>query len=140
MVAETLVLTALVVAIGRLAGIWLGVDNPVDPRTPGGPTPSDLEAFTAIGAVIAGLVISAWRVELGSLLLFAGAIAFAIALPDLVPMAVIFGLIGATNLTAALVEQLREQRRHHEAPPPETQHRRPVSRHGERPRHMAGFG
>jgi hypothetical protein len=140
MAAETALFTAFVVLLGRVIGIWLGVENPVDPRTPGGPTPPDLEAFAAIGAVFAGLGISAWRVQHGALVILAGAIAFGIALPDLVPMALMFGLIGAINLGCWLFERIREERRHHDEPPPETQHQRPVGRHAARPKHVAGFG
>jgi hypothetical protein len=139
MLAETALLTAIVLLLGRLIGIWFRVNDPVDPRTPGGPTPRDLEAFVAIGAVIGGLALSAWRVEQGALLIFAGALAFGVTFPDLAPMALMFGTIGAINLGAWLVERIRAARRHHD-PPPATQHRRPVHRQDARPRHVIGVG
>jgi hypothetical protein len=113
MAGELLLIAAVVSIAGHLLGDWFGASPPADPRSFGGPTSTDIEAFTAIGAVALGLGLTGWRVVHGSLTIFAGALVFALTLPDLLPMAVIFAMLGAINFGGWLVQQSQE---HHAIP------------------------
>lgn len=137
MIGELLLIAAIVMIVGHLLGDWLGVANPADSGTPGGPTATDIEAFTAIGAVVIGLALTGWRVVHGSLAIFAGALVFGVTLPTLAPMAALFAGLGAINFGGWLVEQAMARRHgHHDdalaAPPP----RRAQT---DRPKHLVGI-
>lgn len=105
---------ATVIAIlgGQIVGALFGVTHPANPRTPGGPSPQDLEAFFAMGVVAIGLMVSSRRMVPGSLILLGGAIAFWAAIPELSQMALLLGLPGLVNLATWLVNRLRESHHH----------------------------
>jgi hypothetical protein len=107
-----LLTTAITVFGGQIIGAIFGVSHPANPRTPGGPTPQDLEAFFAMGVVAIGLIIASRRMVPGSLILLGGAIAFWVAIPELSQMAVLFGLPGLVNLATWFVNRLKAAHHH----------------------------
>lgn len=135
-VVEMLLLVAVVMIAGHVVGAMLGVEAPADPRAlPGGPTAQDLEAFTALGALILGLLLTGWHAEHGSLLIIAGATVFGITYPSLTILAVILGAIGVVNLVAWVVGQYHEHR-HRVVPAP--LEKKATNDHP-RPRHIVGM-
>jgi hypothetical protein len=122
---------AVVMIVGHVVGVLFDVKHPADPRTPGGPAEQDLLAFVALGTVVLGLVLSGWRMLPGSLVSLGGAVAFWAAVPELAEMAVLVGAIGAVNLVATFVGEVKDQHHHHEpdGPPPKRGHGRPTTRH-----------
>lgn len=104
--------TAIAIIGGQIVGAIFGISHPANPRTPGGPTSQDLEAFFAIGVVVLGLIASSrWMVP-GSLILLGGAIAFWVAIPELAEMALLFGLPGGVNLATWFVNRVKATHHH----------------------------
>lgn len=130
---QLLLFTAIAFVVGAAAGELFGVKHPADPRYPGGATPEDIQAFVAMATVLIGLVLSGWRLVPGSLISIAGAIAFAVAIPDLYQTAVLLGGFGAANLIGWSVDHIQEQRHHHPeeqtAPQPKRAPARTVRHH-----------
>jgi hypothetical protein len=127
-----LLATAIAMIVGRVAGDLFGVKDPADPRTPGGPTPQDLEAFVAVATVLIGLIASGWRLVPGALVCIGGAIAFWAAIPELGQMTLLLGAFGAANLTGWLVARINERHHHHDeqiGPPAKRGHARPMTHH-----------
>jgi hypothetical protein len=131
-----LLVTAVAMIVGHIVGALFGVKQPADPRTPGGPTEQDLDAFVALGTILAGFVACGWRPVHGSLVALGGAIAFWAAIPELWEMAVLLGALGSVTLVTWIVERLKAYEHHHNeqaGPPPRRNHDRIMPHHPVRP-------
>jgi hypothetical protein len=123
---------AVVMIVGHVVGMLFGVKHPTDPRTPGGPTEQDLEAFVALGAFMLGLVLSGWRAIPGSVVALGGALAFWATIPELWQMALLIGSFGAVNVVTSVAQRAMEHRRHLDegvGSPTKRDHRRPTMHH-----------